>query len=94
MPRVLVIYDISSNSDREKLASKLKSFGLERVQKSAFIGRVSSSTLKDIERVAKRFIKTCTDVVHIIPLSTYEYQRMKVLGNPLNSPLEVKTLVI
>lgn len=83
MPRVLVIYDISVNGVRERFANYLKAMGLNRIQRSAFIGKVSSQTLKDIERVARRIINPKTDIVHIFPLSAYEYTHMKVLGKPL-----------
>ena len=83
MARVLVIYDISDNGVRERFANHLKALGLNRIQRSAFIGKVSSQTLKDIERAARRIINPETDIVHIFPLSSYEYTRMRVLGKPL-----------
>lgn len=94
MPRIIVVYDVSDNNKRTKLSNYLKSKGLVRVQRSMFIGRVSSQTLKDVERGAKRIIDSGTDIVHIIPLTAYGYTHMKVLGNPLNKVGEEKTVVI
>ena len=34
-----VIYDISNDRTRSRVASKCKNYGLDRIQKSAFIGR-------------------------------------------------------
>ncbi|MCC6023066.1 MAG: CRISPR-associated endonuclease Cas2, partial [Desulfurococcaceae archaeon] len=38
--KVLVIYDISDNNDRNRLAEDLKKLGLTRIQRSAFIGSI------------------------------------------------------
>lgn len=83
MPYVLVVYDISDNSVRERYSNYLKSIGLSRIQRSAFIGRVSSQTLKDLERATKRIVNQETDIVHILTLTTYNYSRIRVIGKPL-----------
>lgn len=85
MPRVIVVYDVSDNRRRLELANMLKSYGLVRVQRSMFLGKVSSQTLKDIVRKASRIIDKQTDVVHVIPITIYAYQHMKVIGTPLAS---------
>jgi len=94
MPKVIVVYDISNNRVREDFARFLQAHGLVRVQRSMFIGKVSSQTLKDIERRASKTINMQRDVVHIVPLSVYEYQHMKVIGTPFTSLREEKTYVI
>jgi CRISPR-associated endonuclease Cas2 len=40
--QTLVIYDISSNSLRDRLARRLFDYGLQRVQLSAFCGELNS----------------------------------------------------
>lgn len=37
---VLVVYDITENDVRNRVADILRSFGLERIQKSVFLGRL------------------------------------------------------
>lgn len=44
----LVIYDISNNELRQKVANACKSFGLSRIQKSAFMGLIPSSIRKEL----------------------------------------------
>lgn len=82
--RVLVIYDISSNEDRAKLADELKRLGLTRIQRSAFIGYVNTSRLKDLVRVCTSRAKGGEDVVHIIQLCDYDWRRIQVVGRPWN----------
>lgn len=44
----LVIYDISDDKLRQEISNSCKRFGLIRVQKSAFLGAISSSARKDL----------------------------------------------
>ena len=94
MPRVLVAYDIGNNKIRENFANFLQAHGLVRIQRSLFIGKVSSQTIKDIERKAAKIIDLSRDVVHIVPLSIYEYQHMKTVGTPFNKLQEGRIHVI
>jgi len=94
MPRIVVVYDIGNNKIRENFANFLQAHGLVRVQRSMFIGKVSSQTVKDIERRASKTIDLSRDIVHIIPLSIYEYQHMKTIGTPFNKLHEGRIHVI
>ncbi|AEE94627.1 CRISPR-associated protein, Cas2 [Acidianus hospitalis W1] len=40
--KIIVVYDISDNGKRNKLANELKKFGLYRIQRSAFEGDIDS----------------------------------------------------
>lgn len=44
----LVIYDISDDSVRLRIANLCKSFGLNRIQRSAFLGDIPSSRRKEL----------------------------------------------
>ncbi|ACL11107.1 CRISPR-associated protein Cas2 [Desulfurococcus amylolyticus 1221n] len=79
----LVIYDVSSNEKRYNLANYLKTKGLTRIQRSAFIGRIPPSTLLDVERVIPKLIDGSIDVVHVFQLYDTAIQRLKVFGKPL-----------
>lgn len=94
MPRIVVVYDISNDKVREDFANFLQAHGLVRVQRSMFIGKVNSQTVKDIERKALKNINLSRDIVHIIPLSIYEYQHMKTIGTPFNKLQEGRVHVI
>ena len=53
----LVIYDISDDRTRNKIASACKRFGLSRIQKSAFLGEMISSKRKELIDVLRRLIR-------------------------------------
>ena len=83
MARVLVVYDVSNDKARQKLAEMLTRHGLQRIQRSAFAGSLPASKIKDIARGAERIIDKSRDVVHIIPLGDREWDNRVVLGTPL-----------
>ncbi len=66
--KVLVVYDIANDSLRSKIAEILKDFGLMRIQKSAFIGYLSSQERKDLEKVLSRKSLEGNDRIDIFPI--------------------------
>lgn len=85
--RVLVVYDISDNEARARLAEDLKRLGLARVQRSAFIGSVSSASINEIRRVCATRARGPSDVVHIVPLCDHDWRRVVVIGRPVGERL-------
>ena len=53
----LVIYDISDDKVRMKVSNICKRFGLSRIQRSAFLGEMTSSRRKDLIKKLKRILK-------------------------------------
>lgn len=66
--KVLVVYDISRDSLRNRIAELLKDFGLIRIQKSAFIGNLTGEERKDLEKVLSRENLDENDRVDIFPI--------------------------
>ena len=61
----LVIYDISDDVLRNKLAERLKDFGLERIQRSAFIGDLNPQERETLLEILKRYVKDKNDRVDV-----------------------------
>lgn len=80
--KVLVIYDITDDALREKVASILKGFGLARVQKSAFLGTINSSSLKELKVVISKLIRGERANVQFYPLCRWCYSLRDVMGVP------------
>ncbi len=81
--RVLVIYDVSDDDKRRRLAKALESLGLSRIQRSAFAGEMPAARIRDVERMAGRIIDPRSDVVHIVPLAERDWRARRVLGVPV-----------
>ncbi|MFN7106349.1 MAG: CRISPR-associated endonuclease Cas2, partial [Pyrobaculum sp.] len=45
---LIVVYDITEDQVRNKVAEVLKAFGLQRIQKSAFVGRLPPPLVKEL----------------------------------------------
>ncbi|AAL62620.1 CRISPR-associated endonuclease Cas2 [Pyrobaculum aerophilum] len=54
---VVVAYDITEDEVRNKVADALKAYGLERIQRSVFVGRINPALLKDLVERLKRITK-------------------------------------
>ena len=62
-----VIYDISDDKIRNRVVSKCKNYGLDRVQKSAFIGNLTKNKAEMLAIDIKDFVKGHNDCVFVIP---------------------------
>ena len=91
---VLIIYDISDNQVRADLSNYLKCKGFTRIQRSAFIGRPVPAVLRDVERSLPRYVKSESDVVHLIPLLEYSVKHIKVYGRPLADISTERSLLV
>jgi CRISPR-associated protein, Cas2 family len=61
---IVVVYDVTEDDVRNKVAETLKAFGLSRVQKSAFIGRLPPALVKELaERLRKATRGANADVI-------------------------------
>lgn len=85
--RIVVIYDISDDGARERVARRLKAMGLVRVQRSAFVGVGGRARARDVARAAAPLIDGSTDSVIILVVPTGSLRGASVLGTPM-APLE------
>jgi CRISPR-associated protein Cas2 len=77
---VWVIYDISDDRIRNRVAKLCKAIGLERVQKSAFLGKLPTNRIDELSLQCEELIDTETDSVYLFPLCPEDFRRVKTLG--------------
>lgn len=81
----LIIYDITDDELRNRIASFLKSKGLKRIQKSAFIGELTNNERINVEAGLKLLVKNYERVnIQIFPLTPASYNQRSVIGVELN----------
>ncbi len=81
----LVIYDITCDELRNKVASFLKGKGLKRIQKSAFIGELTNSERVNVEAGLRLLVKGHDRVnIQIFPLTPASYSQRSVIGVEIN----------
>ncbi len=92
MKPYLVIYDITDNNQRRKVAKELKRIGLYRIQKSAFLG-ISSPVLVDkIKEIFVKFLREAqnpNDSYVIIPLNITNINEITVITSDETFDLEL-----
>ncbi len=79
----LVCYDIADNSLRTKIGKKILEAGLDRINKSVYLGTITESGLKQLEVWLNSQMNTSSDSqdsLIIIPVNAQQIQQMRVLG--------------
>lgn len=64
----LVIYDISSDEVRTKLANRLFDYGLQRIQYSAFKGELNTHDREVLANELRKFVSGERDSIYVLPL--------------------------
>ena len=85
--RLVVVYDISDDRDRTRVADRLKTLGLARFQRSAFVGRGGLALAKDVIRAASKYVRGEADSLVVFVVRDAAVRRALVVGRPLG-PLE------
>lgn len=94
---VWIIYDISDDKTRSKLAKACKDKGLYRVQKSAFFGTLNRNQIDELKIICEDIINPEVDSVYIFPMCEDDFKKVKLLGQAFDKDLvtdEVKVLFI
>lgn len=74
-----VIYDISINKSRSKVANLCKDYGMGRVQKSAFLGNISKNKAEMLAQETEKYIGH-DDKLFIVPAGKEEYAKKIIFG--------------
>ena len=92
-----VIYDISKDKTRTKIARRCLDFGLYRVQKSVFLGDVAANRVEEIVLFSRELLDPETDAVYVFPMCREDFERVRIVGQRFDRELvadEVLTKVI
>lgn len=84
---VWIVYDITDDKLRNRVAKECKKYGLERVQKSVFLGRLESNRFDEISEKCLDMIDEETDSVYIFPFCQEDFRRIRVLGQGFDKKL-------
>lgn len=92
-----VVYDISEDKVRTKVAKILKNYGLYRVQKSAFLGDLNRNQIDEVVLQCKELANEDKDSVYIFPMCEDDFKKVKMIGILFDKELvsdEVKALFV
>lgn len=94
---VWVIYDISANKPRARVAKCCKEAGLYRVQKSVFLGVIERNRLDELVMRIEEWIDTDSDSTYVFPMCRPDFKKAILLGQAFDRELvtdEVKALFV
>ncbi len=94
---VWLIYDITENKPRTKIAKTCINKGLYRVQKSVFLGTLNNNQIDELRIICNDIINPDVDSVYIFPMCEDDFKKVKLLGQAFDKELvadEVKALLI
>ncbi len=94
MPYIVVVYDVSDDGRRLRLSRTLEAWGLSRIQRSAFTGRMQPSRARDLAAAVARRVDEGEDVVHIFQVQPQEWRKTIVIGTPRWGPRAVQGVVL
>jgi len=83
---VWVIYDISENRIRSRVAKICKGYGLFRVQKSAFLGDLNRNEADSLALECEVIIDA-SDSVYIFPMCEDCFDKIKLIGSGFDREL-------
>lgn len=89
-----LIYDISSNSVRGKIASFCKNYGMFRVQKSSFMGDLSKNKMEMLALEIKSLDLGEEDCVFIIPSCKSCFSEKEIMGILEEEKIKEKNFII
>lgn len=76
----LVIYDIPDDGIRVRVSDLCKRFGLARIQKSAFLGDLSSSVRKELVTALRRALKEQDGNIQVFVICRTDLSLRTVIG--------------
>lgn len=84
---IWVVYDITENKIRNRVAKECKKAGLYRVQKSIFLGRLEWNRFDELGEKCLELIDEDTDSVYLFPFSQENFSRITVHGQGFDKKL-------
>ena len=79
----LICYDITNNTLRAKLGRTILDYGLDRINKSVYLGSISETALKELETKLSNWISAKgkpPDSLIVIAVHAQQIQDMRVYG--------------
>lgn len=92
-----VIYDITKDRTRTKIADRCLDFGLQRVQKSVFLGEIPPNRVEEILQFSRDLLDLKTDAVYVFPMCKDDFAKVRIVGQGFDKKLvadELLTMVI
>lgn len=88
----IVIYDISADRTRKRIADRLLNLGLTRTQYSVFFGMLESNRIDELALFAEDQL-TATDKLYIVPVQRDDLSAARIIGQAFDEQLVTDELL-
>ena len=88
-----VVYDISKDKTRTKVAKRCLDFGLYRVQKSVFLGDLEKNRVDEVILFSKDLLNAETDSMYVFPMCREDFAKAKIIGQGFDEELVTDELL-
>lgn len=88
-----VIYDISNDKARGKIADRCLDYGLYRVQKSVFLGDLEANRVDEVVLFSKELLSEATDSMYVFPMCKDDFEKCKIIGQGFDGDLVTDELL-
>jgi len=75
-----VVYDISVDRVRARIAKCCLDQGLYRIQRSVFLGDLQANEIEEILLFSEKTMDPTTDSVYIFPMCRPDFEKVRILG--------------
>jgi CRISPR-associated protein Cas2 len=79
---VLVLYDITDDKTRTRVSEACKDYGLDRIQFSAFSGRLTRAAREELEMRLGKTLGSESGMITVIQLEPQQLETAWFKGNP------------
>ena len=79
--RVLVLYDISEDRIRTKVADACQDYGLDRIQFSAFSGELSRNHQEELMLLVAALLDEGSGRVQLFPIASTDWDKRSEVGH-------------
>jgi len=87
MTMVWVVYDITENKIRSRIARICLNKGLYRVQKSVFLGNLNHNERDSLALECEEIIDPDVDSVYVFPMDNKSFKQVTLLGQAFDKKL-------
>ena len=91
MGHCLVVYDISHDRTRTKVADICLDYGLDRIQYSAFMGKLVRTHQEELMLKVKRQLGTHAGNIQLYPICEKDWKRRQVIAREKAEPSALHT---
>ncbi|MEM0011366.1 MAG: CRISPR-associated endonuclease Cas2 [Candidatus Bathyarchaeia archaeon] len=91
--QTLVVYDISDDEIRLRVSEACKRFGLARIQRSTFLGYLSSMRRKELAAALRRILGDADGNIQIFVICKADLALREVIGKPFEEYAKEELLV-